>query len=176
MWISVQTCDLFKVDFKKFFKYFSLYFIAAEKLLTDKVVYMGFFCGIVSSNDAPSWRHFACIFESDDVGYYSHLWELRSNAQCIHNRHVYDMSSWLFIVTCWSKQYGFNLVHHPQLEKQRKISALARIWTQDPCHSQLLENWRSRPLGYGSQFEEDNYICQNKKIDYFCWWALKKVS
>ena len=32
------------------------------------------------------------------------------NAQCIQYRHVYDMSSWVFIITCWSRQYGFNLV------------------------------------------------------------------
>ena len=28
--------------------------------------------------------------------------------------------SLLFIITCWSKQYGFNLVHHPE-RKQKKI-------------------------------------------------------
>ena len=43
-------------------------------------------------------------------------------------------SPWLFIVTCWSKQYGFNLVRHPQLESREKISAPARIQTRDPDH------------------------------------------
>ena len=28
-----------------------------------------FFCGIDSTWEAPMWRHFACIFESGDMGY-----------------------------------------------------------------------------------------------------------
>ena len=34
---------------------------------------------------------------------------LGPNTQCIHYRHVYDMSWWVIITTCWSRQYGFNL-------------------------------------------------------------------
>ena len=58
---------------------------------------------------------------------------------------------WLFIITCWSRQYGFNLNRHPPLTKNTIYkSALARIRTQDLLlYSQSF--WCSRPLCYLSR-------------------------
>ena len=42
------------------------FFVVGQRRLSSIHV---FFCGIDSTWKAPTWRHFACIFESGDVGY-----------------------------------------------------------------------------------------------------------
>ena len=57
---------------------------------------------------------------------------------------------WVFITASWSRQYDFNLVHHPTSEHIfffRKKSP-GGIWTLDPdLESRTYSH--SRPLGYG---------------------------
>ena len=60
---------------------------------------------------------------------------------------------WVFITTCWSRQYDFNLVHHPTPENEifflfRTKKAPDRIWIQDPDHESRTYT-RSRQLSYG---------------------------
>ena len=50
-----------------------------------------------------------------EVLYITAIYESLGTKCPMHYRHVHDMSSWVFITTCWSRQYGFNLVR-PRFE------------------------------------------------------------
>ena len=47
------------------------------------VVYMVFFCGIDSTWDAPTWRHYACVLKSKDVGYCGKVNGERESGLCV---------------------------------------------------------------------------------------------
>ena len=62
---------------------------------------------------------------------------------------------WVFITTCWSRQYDFNLVHHPTPEK-RIISFseknVHQVGFEPGTPTTNPERTRSRPLGYGPTY------------------------
>ena len=73
---------------------------------------------------------------------------------------------WVFITTCWSRLYDFNLVHHPTPEKlffsySEKMPP-GWIWTWDSNHK-FRTYTCSRPLGYGPVFWYANSERQTAK-------------
>ena len=50
-----------------------------KKFEKTQVVYNCFFCGNLSSNDAPTWCHFVCSLKKEDVGYCKKLSGVRES-------------------------------------------------------------------------------------------------
>ena len=72
---------------------------------------------------------------------------------------------WVFITTCWSRQYGFNLVriYHALAEIRTRITRPRSPWPQ-PTHYK----WWIRPLGYETRLLS-RHLClvrHTNKISY----------
>ena len=49
------------------------------------------FCGIDSTWDAPTWRHFPCVLESEDMGYCGRVNEERESGLRGQGAGLYDL-------------------------------------------------------------------------------------
>ena len=75
---------------------------------------------------------------------------------------------WVFITMCWSRQYDFNLVHHPTPKNEFSYSekkSPGGIRTQDPDHRmEKSENRCSKSLDDDPAY----FSCLSLSVSYYC--------